>query len=143
MNLSDNSIENALILIRGLPGSGKSTFATLLSEGRFPVFSVDDYFTGSNGAYQFGFSRNHLAYRQCEEQTREAMLKKCSRIFVANTFTMDWEMEPYIRMAGEHGYKLFVLTMENYHGCDNIHKIPKDQLEKMASGYKLRLLPKP
>jgi predicted AAA+ superfamily ATPase len=35
----------ALILLRGLPGAGKSTLAKLLSEnGKYPVFSIDDYF---------------------------------------------------------------------------------------------------
>ncbi len=35
----------SIILIRGLPGSGKSSLARLLSEnGKYPVFSIDDYF---------------------------------------------------------------------------------------------------
>ncbi|EMP07134.1 AAA domain protein [Leptospira interrogans serovar Pyrogenes str. 200701872] len=40
--------EKSLILLRGLPGAGKSRLAKLLSEnGKYPVFSVDDYFTDS------------------------------------------------------------------------------------------------
>ncbi|MFM9005746.1 MAG: AAA family ATPase, partial [Flavobacteriales bacterium] len=35
-----------LILLRGLPGSGKTTLAKVLSEeGKYPLFSIDDYFT--------------------------------------------------------------------------------------------------
>ena len=43
-------------MIRGLPGSGKSTLAKNLSEdGRYPVFSVDQYFTDKNGVYVFDY----------------------------------------------------------------------------------------
>jgi adenylate kinase family enzyme len=64
---------NALILLRGLPGSGKSTLAKELSENRkYPVFSVDDYFTDSKtGIYKFEFDKNHLAYKQCEEKVKQ------------------------------------------------------------------------
>ena len=51
----------SLIILRGLPGSGKSTLAKLLSEdGKYPVFSVDDYFTNENGVYHFKFDEKYL-----------------------------------------------------------------------------------
>ncbi|HAA00102.1 MAG TPA: AAA family ATPase, partial [Flavobacteriales bacterium] len=34
-----------LILLRGLPGAGKTTLAKLLSEEKWPCYSVDDFFT--------------------------------------------------------------------------------------------------
>jgi adenylate kinase family enzyme len=67
--------QRALILLRGLPGSGKTTLAKLLSENNtYPVFSVDDYFTNEvTGEYIFNFQNNHLAYKQCEALTKDAM----------------------------------------------------------------------
>mgnify|MGYP001615452745 CR=1 FL=1 len=67
------SIQNSLILLRGLPGAGKSTLAHVLSENNtYPIFSVDDFFTDEvTGEYVFNFSDNHLAYKQCEELSRE------------------------------------------------------------------------
>lgn len=131
----------SLILLRGLPGSGKSTLANVLCEnGKYPVLSIDDFFTDSETAeYKFEFDKNHLAYKQCEEETRNQLKRSCEKVFVANTFTIDWEMEPYIKMAGKYNYKLFVVTVENYHEHENIHLVSNEQIEKMAAKYKVKL----
>ena len=132
----------SLIILRGLPGSGKSSLAALLSEkGKHPVFSIDDYFTDpETGKYEFQFDRNHLAYKKCEDDTREAMSKGEEKIFVHNTFTLDWEIEPYLKLAKEFGYELHVVTVENYHGKKNIHHISDEQVRKMAEKYKVKLV---
>ena len=131
-----------LILLRGLPGSGKSTLASVLSEdGKYPVFSVDDYFTNpQTGEYTFDFKNNHLAYKLCEENTKECMVNNESKILVHNTFTMDWELEPYFKLSAEHDYILFVITVENYHQSGNIHEVSNEQLQKMAEKYKVKLI---
>jgi len=133
----------SLILLRGLPGSGKSTLAALLSEnGKYPVLSIDHYFTDpATGEYNFDPYKNHLAYKQCEALTEAAMQHKEPKIFVDNTFTIDWEIAPYFRLAAAYGYKVFVLTVENRHGGQNIHAISDEQLQKMAAKYKVQLLP--
>lgn len=135
-------MKNSLILLRGLPGSGKSTFANLLSEnGKYPMFSVDDYFTnGISNEYVFDFKNNHLAYKQCEEFTKAAMEAKVKKIFVHNTFTIDWELEPYFKLASVFNYTIFAVTVENYHQNKNIHNVSDDQLQKMAEKYKVKLL---
>ena len=131
----------SLILLRGLPGSGKSTLANVLCEnGKYPVYSIDDYFTNQESMeYKFEFDKNHLAYKKCEEETINQLKKNCKKVFVANTFTMDWELAPYIKMADKYNYKLFIVTVENYHENENIHQIPMEQIEKMASKYKVKL----
>ncbi len=131
---------NSLILLRGLPGSGKTTLAKELSEkGKYPVFSIDDYFTSANGDYKFEFDKNHLAYKQCEENTRVAMQKGSSKIFLDNVFSIEWELEPYFKLASEFQYKLFVITVENRHKGRNVHEISDEQIQKMAEKYKVVL----
>lgn len=136
-------MSHSLILIRGLPGSGKSTLAKLLSEnGRYPVHSIDEYFVDKqSGEYVFDHLRNHLAYAACEENTENSMKSGAEKIFVDNTFTLEWEMEPYFRLSEKYGYRIFVITLENRHGGLNVHGITREQLEKMAAGYKVKLLP--
>ena len=131
---------HSIILLRGIPGSGKSTLARLLSEkGKYPVYSVDDFFTDSDGNYSFDHLNNHLAYQQCQDNTEKAMKTKAEKILVDNTFTLDWEIEPYFRLAEQYEYDIYVVTVENYHGSRNIHQIPDEQIEKMKAKYKVRL----
>ena len=131
-----------LILLRGLPGSGKSTLAKVLCENhKYPVLSIDDYFTDKKtGEYNFEFDKNHLAYKNCELLTRKNMEVKSEKIFIDNTFTLEWEMEPYFKLASEFNYRIFVVTVENRHSGKNTHNISDDQIKKMAEKYKVVLV---
>lgn len=139
--MNTSPTQPSLILLRGLPGSGKSTLAGVLSEnGRFPVFSIDDYFTDPvTGAYHFEFDKNHLAYKHCEQRTNEALESGIEKVFVANTFTLDWETIPYFKMAAENNYAVFVVTVEKHHDANNVHGVSEEQLRKMAEKYKVKL----
>jgi predicted kinase len=139
--VQDNT--QALIILRGLPGSGKSTLAALLSEqGKYPVCSIDDYFTDpSSGEYNFDFRLNHLAYKACEDHVQQMMDLGHEKIIVDNTFTLEWEMEPYFQLAAKNAYAVFVLTVENRHGGENLHGISEEQIVKMAAKYKVILHP--
>lgn len=132
----------SIILLRGLPGSGKSTLAEILSEsGKYPVYSIDDYFTDDNGIYSFNHLNNHLAYDVCQKRVLKEIKAGTEKILVDNTFTMKWEMDPYFKMAEENHYRIFVITVENYHGHENIHGIPGEQMQKMNEKFKVKLLP--
>lgn len=132
----------SLILLRGLPGSGKSTLAKLLSENRkYPVLSIDDFFTNpKTGEYTFEFEKNHLAYKDCESRTRQFMQNNCEKIFIDNTFTLEWELEPYFKLAAEFNYQIFTVTVEHRHDGKNIHNVSDEQLTKMAEKYKVVLM---
>jgi predicted kinase len=137
----ESKIRRALLIVRGLPGSGKSTLCKLLSQnGRWPVFAIDDYFTDpKTGAYHFEFENNYKAYSSCEQRTRKALEVGVELVLVDNTFVLDWEMEPYLKMASEFGYELHVVTAEKFHDGENSHGISQDQIEKMGMKYKVKL----
>ncbi len=139
--MNNLTVKASLFLLRGLPGSGKSTLARALSEhGKYPIVSVDDYFTDEEtGHYHFRYQENHLAYEQCLRQTENYLKKNVEKIFVHNTFTMSWEMEPYFKLAQQFHAQLFVITVENYHGHPNTHGVSREQVEKMASKYQVKL----
>jgi len=132
----------SLILLRGLPGAGKSSLANVLSENRqYPVFAIDDYFTNKiTGEYQFNFAENYLAYQQCETLCKEALAQGITKVFIDNTFTLDWELAPYFELAAQFDYMLYVITVEKYHDQTNKHGVSQEQLEKMAEKYRVKLL---
>jgi predicted kinase len=135
MNTNQN-----LILLRGLPGAGKSSFAELISENKcYPIFSVDDYFTDENGIYTFEFSKNHLAYAACLNNTEKALKQGILKVIVHNTFTMEWEMQPYFKLAEKYLCRVYVMTVENYHGQYNLHEVNEEQIKKMAEKYHVKL----
>lgn len=132
-------MQNAIILLRGLPGSGKSTLAQVLKDSQSVTLSVDDYFTDKDGNYNFIFSENHKAYEACVKNTEDAIKKGVKKIFIHNTFTMEWEMEPYFKLATDYNYPIFVVTVENRFKHKNIHGVSNEQLKKMAEKYKVVL----
>ncbi len=131
-----------LVLVRGLPGSGKSTFADMLSElAGFQSFSLDTFFMDEKGNYAFDFKRNHLAYKDCQNKVEIAMKAEAPRILVDQTFALLWEIQPYLELGKKYSYQIFVCTMENRHEGENIHGITDEQLVKMSKNFNLQLLP--
>jgi len=129
-----------LLLLRGLPGSGKSSLAEILSEkGKHPQYSIDDYFINSRGEYVFEFDKNHLAYKECQKKVEESMNSEAPFIIVHNVFSMEWEWEPYFKLASKYSYRVHVVCVENHHGGKNVHDVSQEQLEKMAAKFKVKL----
>lgn len=125
-----------LILLRGLPGSGKSTFANCVG-GTW--VEADHYFIDENGLYKFDASKLPLAHKWCHIRTEHAMEDGDVKIIVSNTFTQEWEMIPYFELAKKYGYQVYSLIVENRHGGVNVHGVPQDTLEKMKNRFKVRL----
>jgi predicted kinase len=134
-------MKKSLILLRGVPGSGKTSLAEVLSENKkYPIFSIDSYFTDAeSGEYKFDYTKNYLAYANCEKLTADAMQQSVEKIIVDNTFVFEWEMEPYFKLAKQFDYSLFSLVVENYHGNKNTHHISEEDVIKMAAKLKVKL----
>ena len=128
-----------LIILRGIPGSGKSTVAEMLSEGgKYPVCTADDFFM-VDGEYKFDASKLYIAHCKCKDKVGYAMAEGYEKIFVANTNTTEKEMNPYFDLAKEFGYQAISLIVENRHGNTNVHGVPDEALEKMRNRFTIKL----
>lgn len=116
---------NKIILIRGLPGSGKSTMAREMLDYRH--LEADMYFE-VNGEYVYDASKIKAAHDWCVDMAKEC-LEQGLNVVVSNTFVKNWEMQRYVDL----GYPFKIIELQQrWH---NIHGIPKDKIEMMAKGW--------
>ena len=137
-------IPKVLTLVRGLPGSGKSTFANFVWND-YAICEADKFFYDKEGNYNFDASKLKQAHEWCrnEVETRmkdnEANPQYYPEIVVSNTFTQEWEMEAYYELAKKYDYLVISIIVENRHGGVNEHGVPADKLEQMKNRFQIKL----
>ena len=129
-------MEKVLYIVRGIPGSGKSTFAKTLGGQHY---EADMFFIDEDGNYKFDGTKIKDAHKWCQSFVETDMMLEYPKIVVSNTFTQEWEMKPYMDLAKEHGYKVFTIVVENRHGGNNVHNVPEDKIEQMANRFEIKL----
>lgn len=117
-----------LILIRGLPGSGKSTMAKDLAR-QFGYYHVetDQWFQTPDG-YKFNPKELDAAHKWCQKEAARA-LANGNGVVVSNTFTQKWEILPYKQMADSLGAEFHVLTAAG--NFQNVHGVSQEAIERM------------
>jgi len=116
----------SLILVRGVPGSGKSTFAKCYPDHNH---LETDMFFMVDGEYKFDHTKLGEYHDKCQQQTQE-LLDRGDDVIVTNTFVRLWELEKYLNM--------------NYSDVDvfrmisdfvNIHKVPTEIIDRMKKNF--------
>lgn len=132
-----------LYLVRGLPGSGKSTFAKSIAKP-WQIFEADQFFM-CKGVYNFDYTKIKDAHNSCKRRVHKAMHPSMFRnlfyktIVVSNTFTQDWEMRFYEIIAKKYNYRIHHVILENRHNGLNEHGVPEDKLEIMRNRFQIKL----
>ena len=134
-----------LILLRGVPGAGKSTFANhMWSNG--VIFEADKFFIDEDGNYKFDGAKLKSAHEWCRAQVQAAMEQNhltagqhYPEIVVSNTFTQEWEMEAYFELAKQFQYEVVSLIVENRHGGKNVHGVPDEKVQQMRDRFQVKL----
>lgn len=121
-----------LIIIRGIPGSGKTTLAKSVGSGIY--YEADQYFNRPDGQYDFNPTLLKNAHEWCYSQVRTAF-KRGTRgtVTVSNTFTRLWEMQKYIDLAKEFGAELVVYRCVGRY--QNIHGVPEEKVNEMLTRF--------
>lgn len=140
-----------LVLVRGLPGSGKTTLVNMLltntdSQKSF-AFAADDYFM-KDGVYCFDPQQLPNAHSFCWANARKSFVfddfvygkrDHSIRVIIHNTFSCRWEMTTYIELAGYFGARLTVIDLFDGGLTDeqlfarNVHGVPLATIQQMRA----------
>ncbi len=118
---------NTLYIIRGLPGSGKSTFAKQLVEAGIAQEHFEaDMFMGE----VFDYKRLPEVHQACLIHTGIALFEG-KDVVVANVFSKKEHVDVYKRLAEQFEAVVSIIHMEN--NGTSVHDVPVKTLEKMRA----------
>jgi len=124
-----------LFVIRGVPGTGKSTLARKIA-GR-NIASADDFFMqiNSDGDEVYNFQPAQLgnARRNCQYRISQMMSRGVSPIAVHDHFLKNCDWEPYVRLCSTHGYTPFVIACSSV--LDKDKNFTDDVLQRMKNDF--------
>ena len=122
-----------LVLIRGLPGSGKSTMARAMTG--FIHCEADKFFECETGEYRYDPEKLKDSHEWCQREVLNALENRKS-VVVSNTFVKLWEMEPYLKMAKKLGIESQVVEATG--NWPNVHGIHKEIVDRMRRTWEMR-----
>ena len=126
--------EIILYAFRGLPGSGKTSFAKSLN---LKFFEADQYFEKFNGN-KYDFKLLKKAHQYCYQSVKEE-LENGRSVIVSNTMTSEEEVLEYYSLAKELNVKFVSVILENRHNGESIHNVPISSIEKMKKRFHIKL----
>jgi|TARA_R100000789_G_scaffold51399_1_gene51144 hypothetical protein len=134
------TVFGTLFLVRGLPGSGKTQFVNDTMRTKEAQQIATDHFFYVDGIYEFDpmlLAENH---QKCIHQVDQWMGDSTSwEIFVHNTFTQNWEMEPYYVLAEKYNWCVYSIIVENRHGGKSEHDVPDHSIKAMKERFEVQL----
>lgn len=136
------SVQRKVVIMRGVSGSGKSTYIAKHCPGA-EVCSADDYFTevlGEGKAYKFDASKLGDAHRWCMARFLNAVthrdpIARAALVVVDNTNLQLWSFMGYVQVAEAMGYEIEIVRMDtppHIAAERNLHGVPRNKVEDMS-----------
>lgn len=127
-----------LVIVRGLPGAGKSTFAKKYAAAHglpMVVQEADMYMVDADGNYKFDPKKLHYCHKRCKEETMKNIGDYWFAV-VANTFTTFKEIQAYCeafeRVRSLVSYHRLVRIIDIKTQFESIHGVPEEKMKQMA-----------
>lgn len=104
-----------LIIIRGVPGSGKKNLVYHLENNindkkEFTIIS-SQYYYYSNNKYIFDRKNINESYSYSFKNYIDALVDKIHRIYIINNNNKSWMYENYIKLAKEYNYDIKIVEI--------------------------------
>lgn len=111
MDKKEIRVVKTVLVLGGLPGSGKSTEAKRLARKHLKesgeeatICSADHFFEDEEGNYEFNPGLIGKAHEACLAKFVRALEAEVGLVIVDNTNTQKWEFQRYVELGNEHGY---------------------------------------
>jgi len=134
--------EKIIVLMRGVPGCGKTHLANQI-KGNGAVLSTDDFFFNHRGQYAFNPMLLSEAHDWNRKRAERELKGRVNPIVIDNTNLEAWEMQPYISMAFRYKYTVELVEpdtpwRENAKilAKKNSHGVPLSKIHKMLEKLK-------
>ena len=130
----NKSNEIILYAFRGLPGSGKTSFAKSLN---LKFFEADQYFEKFNDN-KYDFKLLKKAHQYCYQSVKKE-LENGKSVIVSNTMTSQKEVKEYEDLAKKLNVKFVSVILENRHNGKSIHDVPISSIQRMKERFDIKL----
>ncbi len=120
-----------ITLIRGIPGSGKTTIAHEMDAA---LVEADQFFVNKVGEYHHDRRLIKDAHEWCQMEMKRLLLAG-NDVVVANTFIKKWEIVGYLKAVQSLGLDLDIEVLEAKGEYANVHGVPEDIVCRMKRQY--------
>lgn len=129
-----------VIIIRGVAGSGKSTFAKLLAKPyNAKIVENDKYAYNDDGVYDWKEEDLYKYIKQAKNDFVKHIENEEPMIIVSNV-NVKWKaFKFYFNLAKENGYKVTTLVMENRNETESIHDVNEEVRQGMRENFQIKL----
>jgi predicted kinase len=127
-----------VLVLRGLPGSGKNYYIDNFIEAEdFVVCSADDYFVRPDGVYDWNPRLLKNAHQWCYINFQKELERGTPLIILNNTNIKKLRYSPYINRATSYDYEIeeiiigeFTEEAAQLYASRNVHNVPYSTIKK-------------
>jgi ribosomal protein L7/L12 len=135
-----------VIIMMGLPGSGKSTWAKAIKGSKI-IVSSDNYFTDPDGNYHWSVEEAHKGHEDCLRRFINVFQpgpisgdpeRRPDTVIVDNTNVRIHDVSPYIRIAQVYGCDVEVKCMDtdiDVAKSRNVHNVPDSAYDRIQKNF--------